>query len=40
MNYIGTLTQEEKKVLCRLMTGKELKKLFTKREQLLLDGYC
>lgn len=33
MNYIGTLTQEEKKVLCRLMTGKELKELFISNER-------
>lgn len=33
MNYIGTLTQEEKMILCGLMTGKELKDLFIKNEQ-------
>lgn len=33
MNYIDTLTQEEKMILCGLMTGKELKDLFIKNEQ-------
>lgn len=33
MNYIDTLTQEEKKVLCGLMTGKELKELFISNER-------
>lgn len=33
MNYIGALTQEEKKILCGLMSGKELKNLFIRNER-------
>ena len=28
MNYIDLLTQEEKPILCRIITGKDFKELF------------
>lgn len=33
MNYIGLLTQEEKAVLCEIITGREFKELFKRNEQ-------
>lgn len=33
MNYISLLTQEEKSILCRIITGKDFKELFKRNEQ-------
>ena len=33
MNYIDLLTQEEKPILCRIITGKDFKELFKRNEQ-------
>lgn len=33
MNYVGLLTKEEKAILCEIITGKEFKELFKKKEQ-------
>ncbi len=33
MNYINLLTQEEKSILCKIITGKNFKKLFKENEQ-------
>ncbi|WP_300623992.1 hypothetical protein [uncultured Megasphaera sp.] len=33
MNYIGILTKEEKSALCEVITGKEFKELFKRKEQ-------
>ena len=33
MNYIDLLTQEEKPILCRIITGRDFKELFKRNEQ-------
>ena len=33
MNYIDLLTQEEKPILCRIVTGRDFKELFKRNEQ-------
>lgn len=33
MNYIGLLTQEEKSILCGIITGRDFKELFMRNEK-------
>ena len=33
MNYIGLLTQEEKSILCGIITGRDFKELFMRNER-------
>ena len=38
MNYIDLLTQEEKPILCRIITGRDFKELFKRNEQGILEN--
>ena len=40
MNYIDLLTQEEKPILCRIITGRDFKELYIKHALVHSDNWC